>query len=1093
MSNIDTTNSQIISLSDLNDDGGIFKIGDPSQLKLYNQLLKYNKDAAKAYFGTLYNIDFRQKNNPDRFRQAAHSTRIMCGLITRTDEYKTGKGMIENYKGIIKGGDPGGGAPNLLLDNVLSKLAESHTWFNKMSKISDPEGECTEAEFRNKLGEIEEILLKVTGNYFDIRDEIDDILKNNPSDEAAYNLMHKIIFWRNFEYLFLNASVQWLPYLHKAGFFSAPDKDVYIWPPTKYLVRISTELPDEAVKIICGMSDGTSRTVMGDMVELALNIDPVKAVPIADICINQKWIANGYLGDHWFGHKAIELVDHLVCGGEVKLALRLFKRLLDFRIVDKEWGNSSAAPLIGEFNYQELLGKHSEKLFEAQPVEIINILARSLGDVYKKCFVDDVYDINQDHSYLDYRDIDDRMSHADDAREALLKALVYRLEYLGVNKPDILTGAIKVCDQPVQIFKMVKFRIINQYSASFEDEIKNILLDVNNYHNIEDLGHAFADLLRDHYASLSLTDKLTVNSFFETFPEYILNLEDETQDTKNKWQQSWKYKLVFLIKDHVEGELKEWFEEACKNQHAPIYGRGEMTSWSGPTSDLSVDYFNATDPALIVKELKEWVSPKGFGVHSHEGRGRNLSESIKLSPNKFCELSSELIISRVNFVYIFHLFWGLEQAFREKRELDWNLIVDAGEQMSNLSSEEISEFPNKTDDHDYEYDGAFKSLLSLIDQGLGQEKVLIPINRRASVWRIIERGLGSSHPDLEYEKKYGGTNSDPSSMSINTTRGEAMHALVRYASWVTSQSDKKRGLPDDAMDKLDFHVHYENDPTETIHSIYGRYLPFLHYHEKNWVQENLQNIFPDDPVRQPLWKAALGAYMDGSMYTDLFPLLSAQYSKGIKYIESSDEEKNERGHFVEKISTHVSLALAHGADGAIDVGRQMFGSSNDKLKRHAIFHIGANVLKPELKHVSDQALPNPDNLKWIWEEMLDGCAPESAKGFGYWFVNSPYERNFTINSLLRTLRVSGGMLDADHKINSELLKYVDEFPGEVIDCVELILKGDVQSWHLPFRKDEYIKILRQAKSCGVEVVVEKIQSLADFLGKKGFDDFDEFR
>ena len=46
-------------------------------------------------------------------------------------------------------------------------------------------------------------------------------------------------------------------------------------------------------------------------------------------------------------------------------------------------------------------------------------------------------------------------------------------------------------------------------------------------------------------------------------------------------------------------------------------------------------------------------------------------------------------------------------------------------------------------------------------------------------------------PTPDYEQKYGGSNMDPATMSINTARGEAMHAVVLYGLWVRRHIEKE--------------------------------------------------------------------------------------------------------------------------------------------------------------------------------------------------------------------------------------------------------------------------------------------------------------
>lgn len=1115
-----------MSLPGIKSGRGNFRIGDPGQYKLYSQLLKYNIDAANSYYGSLFTLE--AKDNPDRYKQAAHSIRLISALITRDvsaevyndnrtvtqmtidwlseyDDLKLPtsveitefKKRLQNFTlnhikkmmELIKRDDPKGGPPEFILKQMAERWNKSHGYFNNVSKT----GITTEPDFRQNLSIVEDMLLNITSSYYDNRDAIKRILDQEPSLDLALNLRNLINSYRSYEFLFQTASVEWLLPLSRANFFEAPDNDTREWPPSKYLIRVTKEKPEDVIKIVEAISNATSPAVMSDIINIALSLEPKLSISIITIMRKGQWLKNGYLGNYWFGHNAIKLIDHLAGGGEIAAAMGLFSHLLKFEFTEGASSFRSTKSLIREYDYQELLEKNIEQLFSLDPVDVINIIARKLNATYIKFYdVNKIYLKDEDYSYLDYKDIDDHMDYSHGARRMLLRSLSNRIEQLGKTSPDKLAEAIDKLDYPVFIFRMIKLRIYNNFNSLFTQEIRTALFDATNYDEFDDLGMPFVELLQTNFKLLDENGRKIIFAIVDKCPDHISNLKDTEQKEKDEWYERWKYRVLFPIQEYLDKDHKEWFLALSPGLGKPEYERGRIISWSGPTSDLSVEDFNTMEPDKIVEELAKWEPPKGFGVDSPEGRGRNLSESIKQLPDKYFKTASLFIDNRLSFTYINHLFWGFELAKRDGRKLNWDSIIDAAVKFVSLNPEEISRFPEKSEDFDYDYDGVLKAVVSLIDQGFNTTEVDIPTARREDVWNIIIKGLLSSNPDLKHEKEYGGNNMDPYTMSINTTRGEAMHALIRYSSWVSNTINKKMGLTDEVMDRLIFHLNYDNDPTETIHCLYGFYFPFLYYHEKDWVISNLKLIFPEEESRFLIWKAAFGAYLYRGMYVDFFPLLANQYKRGIKYVDEVDEKDNSRDSFTDNLAHHIMLAVAHGTDGAHDIAELMFKSGNNKLVQHAVFFAGANIIKPELGKIKDEKLPDPDKLKWIWESMLEKISPEAAKGFGWWFVNSPYDKDFTIKQLIKTLKVTGGHLDAEHKMNDELNKYVEEFPNEVIECAEQIVKGDIHGWHLSFKIDDYVNLFKAALKNASPELKEKISQLSDYLGKKGYDNFEEF-
>ncbi len=92
---------------------------------------------------------------------------------------------------------------------------------------------------------------------------------------------------------------------------------------------------------------------------------------------------------------------------------------------------------------------------------------------------------------------------------------------------------------------------------------------------------------------------------------------------------------------------------------------------------------------------------------------------------------------------------------------------------------------------------------------------------------------------------------DPFTISINTVRGDAMHAVIQYALWV--HRNLKAGYGDDVQwfevmpevrKVLESHLNTDSEPSLAIHSIYGHYFPWLVLLDKQWAASHVQDIFP---------------------------------------------------------------------------------------------------------------------------------------------------------------------------------------------------------------------------------------------------------
>lgn len=112
-----------------------------------------------------------------------------------------------------------------------------------------------------------------------------------------------------------------------------------------------------------------------------------------------------------------------------------------------------------------------------------------------------------------------------------------------------------------------------------------------------------------------------------------------------------------------------------------------------------------------------------------------------------------------------------------------------------------------------------------METALAQAEVSIPFQARDRVWEILERLSRDIDPTPEREAKKNGSNYDFATISINATRGQAMHAIVRYVLWVrkNTSAGSSNGFDDmnEVRSVLDQHLDISKDPSLAIRSVYG--------------------------------------------------------------------------------------------------------------------------------------------------------------------------------------------------------------------------------------------------------------------------------
>jgi hypothetical protein len=230
-----------------------------------------------------------------------------------------------------------------------------------------------------------------------------------------------------------------------------------------------------------------------------------------------------------------------------------------------------------------------------------------------------------------------------------------------------------------------------------------------------------------------------------------------------------------------------------------------------------------------------------------------------------------------------------------------------------------------------------------------------------------------------------GEHFDPANLSINSTRGRAFYAVIRYAWWVresTGQERKREGralasfdeMPE-VRDVLDAHLDVDREPTLTIRAVYGQSLPSLAAFGWDWFRENLNRILPpDDETRfTTAWESFVTFDQPNAV---LLPVLVPAYQRAINRI-------GHPGLLRQPISPEVRLAqhlmvyywlrkLDFGTeDGLID---GFYHVASDDLRGHATWFIGTSVAKR-----GDEAPPEAyERLRKFIERRLEAARSAAA-------------------------------------------------------------------------------------------------------------------
>jgi ribosome-binding protein aMBF1 (putative translation factor) len=593
-----------------------------------------------------------------------------------------------------------------------------------------------------------------------------------------------------------------------------------------------------------------------------------------------------------------------------------------------------------------------------------------------------------------------------------------------------------------------------QYEAY---ELKNILIDL-----ILKTGMQLEATIGINIVVSILNEKSWV--VFKRIALYLLSKLDQA--------------LPEALKPYYEKLVQE-YSEAEKTLG---YELEVMEGWeSGPKNN---DELAVLPVEKLVQYLNEWkLSVETRGV-SAEGLAQTLYSLVKVRPELYSAEAQQFtqLTSTYTSIYLFWIFWGFEEVLRNANpKLEWIRILELCQWMIKQSRE-----IKKINAAGWSQAGG--GIANLLGEGM--RKNLIPLKLRKNVWVVLEPLTEDPDPTSEYEKT---NRKEPYSLSINSTRGKAMHAVMKYALWVyrnrvegqavDAEEGKNQEILPEIEAVLEKHLDHTQDSTLAIHSVYGQWFPCLAKVKPEWAARNRVRIFPSDESDRKYWEAAWEAYiLFCHPYNDVFEILKTEYNRAIEEIESVTEKKGER------LVWHLMLFYIWGRlEQESDIFINFWKRASDELRAEAIFYIGFNILTDAEKQLPDKEM---QRIIALWENrretVLSAPIPmayiKEMAAFGHWFGSGKLEPQWAIHQLLFVLETTK-RVDAIPPVMEQLETMAANFPREVVKILKALAENERD--FMAFNQYD-IEVIIENVLCGHDDEGRtKAREFCDYLISKG--------
>jgi len=370
-----------------------------------------------------------------------------------------------------------------------------------------------------------------------------------------------------------------------------------------------------------------------------------------------------------------------------------------------------------------------------------------------------------------------------------------------------------------------------------------------------------------------------------------------------------RLRLQVLEGCRLPGRARKRLEE-LKRKHGPAQHPaflGYTTSWAGsfaPGSPKSAGELERMSNEEVIRYLREWKPKEDRRPDdpSEEGLGSELRSVVAQDPRKRVGLADEIDKTKPGYVWSF--LDGLREASRQGKELDWKPVLALCDRV--VPRRRPEEWPDaqrpesKKPGWEMETTWAHvrRAVAMLLQDAVAEVEgrgASVGVEHLEQVQQILVRLVRDPEPTLEEEnEREGGKEGEAQrrptdwlNVAVNTNRGEAALALVRYAvRRGTGRTPGERLEPEvrEALDGL------ARDPCRSIHAVLGAELWPLWWLDSGWVRSRLGELLPAEKGREGLWEAAWVSFLQYSRLNEqMHKELVEHYRRTIGLVAKRDE------------------------------------------------------------------------------------------------------------------------------------------------------------------------------------------------------------
>lgn len=557
--------------------------------------------------------------------------------------------------------------------------------------------------------------------------------------------------------------------------------------------------------------------------------------------------------------------------------------------------------------------------------------------------------------------------------------------------------------------------------------------------------HEYYLLVHDKFNQLSKEAQKIVLDYIDEGPDNEYYQVDDQNLTSQQKKSNWRLHKLIPIKQHLSQDILKKYQSILydKDGKEKKYGdHPDMLSWMEEgtvSSPLDFEELKEKSVQKIVGFVNSWESDNTDINISKIGLAEAIRKDAASNSEKYLD-NFERVKKIHDPTYIHYMLSGL----REKEKFtnnQWQNIIE----FSQWIVKQNKAFENRRGfyDGDADWYNAKAVTADLLSKAFRYKENLQNLDDEYinKAFSALKQLCFMEDKHLEKKAKEDREITELGNYltsAINSLHGKSVEGLVFYLIW---KKNNKRSLDDvtPIIDKLFNEAVY----IET-YAIFAYMLPWIHYAIPTIVENNIDNLFPEESEKRSIFEAVFATYIDYSQIFDsMFSILETKFAYALNnQIYSNNEQTKTEDAQISKI-----LVIYYGK-GLFDLNSNLIKllfNDTDNYQKQAEFvnYVGFSMWN---KNIPDQIIDKVviERFVTFWEWLLQKIKGKEFKykevlsQFERWYQCDQFDTEWAINQLHK-LVIDYGISFQLFLIEENLLRDLPKFPRKIFDIVSKLI------------------------------------------------------